>query len=253
MVGRDLPPRESARSAVARRGCPCCDSTAWPAPCFEACRSRLRAGESSGCSVSSDRAAASCWRRWSACTRRARPRSTVCGRAHAFDRRARRRAPGSCSCPEDRQRQGLLLQSVGPAQPGPAARRRRRRAGRDARGERRMRRGAAAALAHQGRRPLTRLPDTLSGGNQQKVVVAQVARHARRACCCSTSRRRAWTWARSTRSTAWSARRRRAVRRAWWCRATCRRCSRLADRIVVMREGRVQGELTRRAADRRER
>ena len=91
------------------------------------------------------------------------------------------------------------------------------------------------------------LPDTLSGGNQQKVVAAKWLA-TRRGCSCSTSRRRASTSARSSRSTTSSARARPSGMACLVVSSDLPEVLALADRILVMREGRVRGELAGRDA-----
>ena len=86
-------------------------------------------------------------------------------------------------------------------------------------------------------------PDTLSGGNQQKVVLARNGWRRARACCCSTSRRRAWTSAPSSRSTTWFARVAAEGAACLVVSSDLPEVLALADRILVMREGRLRGEL----------
>ena len=83
----------------------------------------------------------------------------------------------------------------------------------------------------------------LSGGNQQKVVLARWLATGARACCCSTSPPRASTWAPSTRSTASCGGVAAEGAACLVVSSDLPEVLALADRILVMREGRLQGEI----------
>ena len=171
---------------------------------------RARRARSSASSDWSDRAARSCSRRSSACTAAMRAQVRVDGRDVRLRDSPRDAArAGIALVPEERQRQGLFFNlTLRHNLVLPARTRRGRRARSRPRASAATRDELARRLADQGRRAWTSSPDALSGGNQQKVVLAKWLATVAARCCCSTSRPRAWTSARSSRSTRSSASRR---------------------------------------------
>ena len=256
MVGREPPPRARGRRARRRPRCQAAlarrvDSPA--APCFDR---RLAVGrgpaKSSASSASSDRAAPSCSRRSSGSTRRMRARSASTADRFPRARRARRRAAGLALVPEERQRQGLFfnltmrhnLVAAGARHQGRSAR------AHGARARARRRTGRTRS----GSRPpaSTSPPDALSGGNQQKIVAAKWLATEPRVLLLDEPTKGVDVGAKFEIHDI--------IRREAARGAGCLMVSSdlpevlaLADRILVMREGRLRGELDGAERDRRTR
>ena len=94
----------------------------------------------------------------------------------------------------------------------------------------------------------TRTPDSLSGGNQQKVVLAKWLATKPRVLLLDEPTKGVDVGAKFEIHEIIRRQAAHGARRASWSPAICRRCWRSADRIVVMREGRIQGELAGAAA-----
>ena len=169
--------------------------------------------------------------------RRRRPR------ARARAGRARRCAPGSALAPEERKAQALLLDQSVTRNVSLATLSRFARVGwLDRRREERGRGEQIDAQLDVRPADPSRPVRTLSGGNQQKVVVGAVAARldqgpaARRA---DPRRRRRRALRALHRRSAGS---RTPASASSWSPARCPRCSGLADRVLVLREGRVVHE-----------
>ena len=209
------------------------------------CRSRSPPARSSACSDSSARAGPSSSRRSPACSRADRGSIAVDGRlVRARSPRAAARA-GVVLVPEDRQRQGLCFNlSLRHNLVLPAA----------------ATRGDAADPRIARSRPATRssatwriaapstaiTPDSAERRQPAEDRRSPSGSRSRRACCCSTSRPKASTSRRSTRSTASSSSWRRAGTAVLLVSSDLPEVLALADRVLVMREGRLRGELARR-------
>ena len=254
MVGRETQPGvdpAEARQARHERGEPRLstqspDASGGTLPRHQS--QRVGAARSSACSVSSAPAGRSCSKRSSACIVRPPARSALTARRSrsrsAARCRPRRRRAGSRRAPSA----GAALQPRSPAQPrDPDRRVGGRRADQRTRGAhvKPSRMLGEWRIKAAG---IDALPDSLSGGNQQKVVVGEVDGHAPRVLLLDEPTKGVDVGAKFEIHELMRAAGARAGSRCSSCRAICPEMLSLADRIVVMSEGELQGELDGAAA-----